>query len=244
MNIKLNWFIAFYTVVLFASAEEILFKEPRDAKIQINDSSLPWLVGVDFISVKCFDTGKNLEINRLKSENLLKAALLKKINATPDQVLQLSELRRISDVQVGDRFQAKFEISQRPTISQSQINVNKEEKYITNTENFSKNKIEQSSLIARKQDIFETIGGLNKILLMQIPIAPGNNVSDRQKDIFFTGIAEFEEKCVREFETLKKEIESDKLLLSNERKETLDRLNDAKAKLLQELTIHVQNFLN
>ena len=79
---------------------------------------------------------------------------------------------------------------------------------------------------------------------MQFPIAPQSHSSKEESHVFFTSIADFEDKTISDFESLKKEVQSDKLLLSNERKEVLEQLNSEKSKLLKELATHAQKVIH
>ena len=244
MSIKPIWFIIFISLSSLSWAEEYIFKQPRDARIQVNSISLPWLVDVDFIAVKCFDANKNDSINRSKAENYVKYALMKKLNVSLGESIQLQQIRRIKGDNVADRFQASFEISKVPQVIKSKPN----DKNITKSTNDSPKEISssqnQSDLLARKQDTLDTIEALVKFSHMQFPIAPQSHSSKEESHVFFTSIADFEDKTISDFESLKKEVQSDKLLLSNERKEVLEQLNSEKSKLLKELAAHAQKVIH
>lgn len=218
MSISPIWFIIFISLSSLSWAEEYIFKQPRDARIQVNSISLPWLLDVDFIAVKCFAANKNESINRYKAENYVKYALMKKLNVSLGGSIQLQELRMIKGANVADRFQARFEISKVPQVIKSNPN----DKNITKSTNDSPKEISssqnQSALLVRKQDTLDTIEALVKFSHMQFPIAPQADSSEEESHVFFTSIADFEDKTISEFDSLQKEIQADKLLLSNEKK--------------------------
>jgi hypothetical protein len=244
MSIKLVWFIFLISLAAFVKAEEFNFKQPRDARILVNGNSLPWLLEVDFLSIKCFDASKNILLNRSKADLYIKLALIQKLGLKSGETLLLEEKRRISENLVGNRFHAKFEILKPPLVVKSEASSSN----LLSAGGASKDNInkfsENSDLLARKNDVFDTIENLGKISRMQFPIAPKKGSSNAETDIFFNSIADFEDKSLRDYESLVNEIEADKLLLSNERKELLEKLNSEKSKLLNELATHAQKFVD
>jgi hypothetical protein len=102
----------------------------------------------------------------------------------------------------------------------------------------------RSDLLARKKDVFDTIETLGKISQTQFPIVPKKGSSNAETEIFLNSIADFEDKSLRDYESLENEIEADKLLLSSERKELLEKLNSEKSKLLNELATHARKVID
>jgi hypothetical protein len=244
MSIKPLWFIILISLPTLLKAEEYLFKQPREARVLINATSLPWLLEVDFLSIKCFDTRKNILLNRSKSDFYVKLALTQKLGLKSDETLQLGEKKRISENLVGNRFYAKFEILKPPISVKSAASSSD----LLSTEGSSKDDLKNTSgrsdILSRNNDVFDTIETLGKISHMQFPIAPKKGSSNAETEIFFNTIADFEDKSLRDYESLENEIEADKLLLSNERKELLEKLNSEKSKLLNKLATHAQKVVD
>jgi hypothetical protein len=225
-------------------AQEYLFKQPRDAKVEINTKSLPWLLKVDFLSINCFDAEKNLLLNQSKADFYVKLALMQKLGLESGETLQIEEKKRISENLVRNRFHAKFEIPNPPLVVKSGSSSNDS----SSSGGVSKDNVRlilgKSDLLARKKDVFDTIETLGKISQTQFPIAPKKGSSNAETEMFLNSIADFEDKSLRDYESLENEIEADKLLLSSERKELLEKLNSEKSKLLNELATHAQKVVD
>lgn len=238
MNIKPIWFIFLISLPAFVKAEEFNFKQPRDASILVNSNSLPWLVEVNFIAVNCFDSGKNILLNRSKADYYINLALSKKMVSEADQTLQIFEKVRTSESLNGERYHAKFKIPKQPVVVKSDktpfFSADTTEKAIKSTSL-------KSDLLSRKEDILDTIKSLDKISRMQFPIAPNKSATDEETEAFFNSIVDFEENSEISYQALKKDIEGDRLLLSNERKDLLDILQKDQKNLLTDLSKHAQN---
>jgi hypothetical protein len=244
MSIKPHWFLLFICLPAVVKAEEFNFKQPRDARILVNGNSLPWLVEVDFISINCFDAEKNILLNRSKSDFYVKLALIQKLGIGSGETLQIEGKKRISENVVRNRYHAKFEIPNPPLVVKSGSSSNDS----SSSGRVSKDNVRpilgKSDLLARKKDVFDTIETLGKISQMQFPIAPKKGSSNAETEVFLNSIADFEDKSLRDYESLENEIEADKLLLSSERKELLEKLNSEKSKLLNELATHAQKVVD
>jgi hypothetical protein len=244
MSIKPLWFIFLISLPAFVRAEEFNFKQPRDARILVNGNSLPWLVEVDFISINCFDTEKNLLLNRSKSDYYVKLALMQKLGLGSGDSLQIEGKKRISENVGRNRYYAKFEIPKPPFAVKSGASSNDSLSSGDASKENGKAFSDRSDLISRKEDVLETINSLDKISRMQFPIAPNKGASNEETEIFLNSIADFEENCERSYQSLKNEIEKDKLLLSNERKEVLNKMQNDQKHLLNDLSKHAQNVIN
>jgi hypothetical protein len=244
MSIKLVWFVFLISLPAFVKAEEFNFKQPRDARILVNGNSLPWLVEVDFISINCFDAEKNLLLNRYKADFYVKLALIQKLGIGSGETLQIEGTKRISENVVRNRYHAKLEIPKPPLAVKSGSSSNDS----LSPGGVSKDNLKpisgKSDLLARKKDVFDTIETLGKISQMQFPIAPKKGSSNAETEVFLNSIADFEDKSLRDYESLENEIEADKLLLSSERKELLEKLNSEKSKLLNELATHARKVID
>lgn len=244
MSIKPHWFLLLIFLHVVVKAEEFKFKQPRDARVLINGTSLPWLVEVDFISINCFDAEKNLLLNRSKSDFYVKLALMQKLGLGSGETLQIEGKKRISENVGRNRYYAKFEIPKPPFAVKSGASSNDSLSSGDASKENGKAFSDRSDLISRKEDILETINSLDKISRMQFPIAPNKGASNEETEIFLNSIADFEEICERSYQSLKNEIERDKLLLSNERKEVLNKMQNDQKDLLNDLSKHAQNVIN
>ena len=212
-----------------ASAGEYDFPQPRSAKVQIDDSRLPWSAEVEFDAVRSFDPATNVLLNRSKADFYLKLGLLRKMRAARQQTLALSGLRRIAEPSSGSgRYRAVFELAEPPVLQPASAGV-------PAADAVSTKKTAASDLLSRKDDVGETIDSLTRSLREQIPPVPDGQAVTAEKDTFFGKIADLEENTMKQSEAISAEIKADNLLLEIEREQLLAKWTESKQKILQDL---------
>jgi hypothetical protein len=213
-----HWIPALLVLTASALSYEMRFGGPRDATIKIDDSSLPWRATVNFVAVKCFDRGANLALNRSKADSYLLSALARRIGASSAQGMRVSGVRRTSETSTssGNRFEATFEI---PEIPEAQAKVASTSTSAGSTKAAKPSFNEPpADLLARKDDVANTIIVLSAILEQDFP-APPSTADEESTSAFAMKVADAEESIIARFKALRADLAKDNLLLSTERAE-------------------------
>jgi hypothetical protein len=251
VNIKI--FIALSLLISSAMAEEIKLASPRNPVIKINDASVPWQINVSFKSLKSSSKGRSKSINRLLSESYLRKALFVKLNVKPQESLVFQGLALIHTNTANDitstsytleSVEKNFSNRKEKVINTQHDNALTENKNSVNVASSAKHnnsfKSSHSILFDKKNDLTKTIDSLSQIFITEFPIAPNQESTPEDIDIFFNRVFDAEQDINSEFTLMQKEIEDDKLLLSIERTEIIKHLKDTKINLINQLSDHAK----
>ena len=194
------------------------FDGPRQPVVTIENDALPWKGRVVFLGVKCFGASLNNSINQGKAKGYLFMALAKMMNATDVSVSGLQILKCKSGA--DGRFFADFLIPEKPVLAQQSA----QNAISTQGNRPQTSFVSTTNLLSRKSDWIQTLDATKTALASVYPSRPSNQPNDL--DRFCSEIASTEETIRQSFGSLDAQIQRDRLLLSNEKKELCE--HDAK----------------
>lgn len=211
-------------------AIEIDLGGPRNAKVAIKESSDSYDLVVSFVPVNCFDDKVNRRLTTEKSKHYATLALVRYLRVPSNKQLSFGRAKII-----GESSQGNFK-----TIHWKVADVQASAGNGSSSHSSQTTEPHSDSLLDVKNEFHLTINQLAKDITKQTPRYKGNLLA------YYKEMANFEEESMLLFETLRKEIEIDKLLLRLEKEELLQSIQMNESGIQEQLikqTAMVENRL-
>ena len=203
---------------------------PRKATATITESWDVYDIKVCLIPVRCFDSGMNRRLSQEKARSYAIEALIRHIGSNKQQLATISNGEVIEAGIVDRRFTVVMRVLRK--------NVRLTKASQSKTAAKRLNEDVPRSLIKANDDYQETLEVIKKTLTEELPIFNGK-LSE-----FYEAVSDAEELGVTRLTSLHKEIETDRWLLSTERKELLEAVTAQEELFLQRLLKLVEQVEN
>lgn len=211
-------------------AIEIDLGGPRNAKVAITKSGDSYDLVVRFIPVNCYDKAVNHRLTTEKSKYYAMLALVRHLQVPPNKTLSLGRAKIVGESSQGNLRRIHWEVA---------------DVQVTAANNSSSHNLQRidphpNSLLDAKSEFHLTINQLAKYIANEIPTYKGNLLD------YYREMGNFEEESMLHFETLRHEIEADKLLLRIEKEELLQSIQRHETEIQEQLvqqTAMVENRL-
>ena len=211
-------------------AIEIDLGGPRNAKVAIKESGDSYDLVVSFVPVNCFDDTVNRRLTTEKSKHYATLALVRYLRVPSNKQLSFGKAKIIDESSQGNFKTIHWKVAE---VQASARN---------GSSSHSSQTIEprSDSLLDAKSEFHLTINQLAKDIANEIPAYKGNLLD------FYQEMGNFEEESMLLFETLRNEVEADKLLLRLEKEELLQSIQGHETQIQEQLvqqTAMVENRL-
>jgi hypothetical protein len=247
------WRVSIAMLAVFgtpANGEVVVIGGLRKVQADVRSVESDYVVAVRFLPVRSFDKATNKRLNVGKGRKYALLALARHLESGPSVQLSVSSLHvedkgeqdHLYCVQVSiPRKNVKMRRGSpqresgppnRP-VTRNEKGRTKETPSATIEVRFSRN----SPLLARKQDYLDTIAELFVASNDELSIIKSNQAEDR----FLNAIVEVEENIVGHLKVLSKQIAEDRFLLSNERGELRNEMNERQGTLFASLRTLVKS---
>lgn len=211
-------------------AIEIDLGGPRNAKVAIKELGDSYDLVVTFVPVNCFDKAVNHRLTTEKSKYYATLALVRFLRVPSNKTLSFGSAKIVGESSQGNLRRIHWEVA----------DVQARAANGSSSRNLQRIELHPDSLLDARSEFHLTINQLAKDIANEIPTYKGNLLD------YYRKMGNFEEESLVLFETLRNEIEADKLLLRIEKEELLQSIQSHETEIQEQLvqqTAMVENRL-